>query len=572
MNLKKLFSVLFVVVHCLIGQLLVAQETLSSSEALTLEDSFPNPSETATSSISVPDFPQFLPNGEPLVMKTISTNVQTISKPSVFTGTSKAFSSFAVGQNSLSETSWESVFSLNFNSPVPGTIQDINGFGTGFTQRLPGTGWGIPFNDPYSNLLVNPGCLTISATRFHMYFGWPYPENWPITHPEIGDTLGTKVEGIGTQPFRIVTLFRNVQNWQQSDQICVYLFADPGHGMRSVLHQSGVDGGRDYLFTLEQGGYHTNFPSAGGTYNTGDDIRMTITRLGNYYTVMNEDLTTGMTSIGNYETNFMDFANDLYFGVFYSIPWDFELPKVAQLDYFEIFRLPAEKVIEVITIPDTLWVDKTGAGSGIVFRATTAGPTAVNFIVRTPSGPEFAVGSKPTSQVETEHVAKLSWWGQLPDGSFAEPGTYTVIAEAGGTTKEVGFTVKQTDADIAGLDTWMKDSKDPAAVLPQSVWMRKCPTCPWEQMLDLAPGYFTTLSVSDPVNIVSGNLVWPEVDFSLKSRLPITFARIYNSLDPHVGPLGRGWSSPFFSRLEILASDVIFVNSDGSRVRFKKLH
>ncbi|MDP2362519.1 MAG: DUF6531 domain-containing protein, partial [Ignavibacteria bacterium] len=92
-----------------------------------------------------------------------------------------------------------------------------------------------------------------------------------------------------------------------------------------------------------------------------------------------------------------------------------------------------------------------------------------------------------------------------------------------------------------------------------------CPTTTWDEAILKKTGHIAGLSMSDPVNMVSGNYSYSEVDLTLKSRMPLTLARIYNSLDATIGSFGSGWSSPYFSRLEFVASDVLFINSDGSR-------
>lgn len=51
--------------------------------------------------------------------------------------------------------------SLDFNAPVPGTILDQNGNGTGLLDRLPGTGSEISGNDP--NLHLNVGSLDVTS-------------------------------------------------------------------------------------------------------------------------------------------------------------------------------------------------------------------------------------------------------------------------------------------------------------------------------------------------------------------------------------------------------------------------
>jgi len=220
----------------------------------------------------------------------------------------------------------------------------------------------------------------------------------------------------------------------------------------------------------------------------------------------------------------------------------------------------------VEAIPGTLWIDQSGAGSGIVFRATTSEETTVSFKVRF-SGQEYFLGSAPTVANGADHVAKLSWWGDL-GGKIAPEGGYTIIAEAADSTKENTFVVDHVEGASLGMGKWVT-AKDPKAVVPQDPSPYDCLQQSWPQLANLSEGYFDGLTISDPVNILSGNFLWSTVDFSVKSRIPLVLARVYNSFDSNVGPLGRGWSAPYLSRLGFLASDVIFINSDGSRVFFQ---
>jgi YD repeat-containing protein len=223
-------------------------------------------------------------------------------------------------------------------------------------------------------------------------------------------------------------------------------------------------------------------------------------------------------------------------------------------------------ITSVAATPATLWLDETGAGSGIVFRATADGATTVSFKIITPSGLAMQIGSKHTVPSGGEHVAKMSWWGS-PN---LVAGTYTIIAASGISSKQASFTVRKIDQMVVGLGTWMEHSKDPGVKIPPRPEVHFCPTRTWEELINEKEGFTTGLVLSDPVNIVSGNFVVPEEDLSIRSRLPLVMARIYNSLDPHVGAFGRGWSSPFLARLEFQDSAVVFVNSDGSRVLFSK--
>ncbi|HOI92760.1 MAG TPA: RHS repeat-associated core domain-containing protein [Candidatus Rifleibacterium sp.] len=230
--------------------------------------------------------------------------------------------------------------------------------------------------------------------------------------------------------------------------------------------------------------------------------------------------------------------------------------------------------VSVTPYPSLLMIDSSGTGTGITFRASSSDAGTIAFTLASGTE-EWALGDVTTSEEGLGHVAKLSWWGQLPTSDpdeylIASPGTYLVKAEINGSVATASITVTHVEASVVGVGAWMKDSKDPAAVIPTNIQPEYCPVVSWEQMAFFPIGYFSALSVSDPVNIVSGNYLHSCVDISLQARLSIVLARIYNSLDSNIGIFGRGWSSPFTSHLEIQGSNIIFVNSDGSRIRFIK--
>jgi len=225
-------------------------------------------------------------------------------------------------------------------------------------------------------------------------------------------------------------------------------------------------------------------------------------------------------------------------------------------------NIPA--AVETISAyPPKLWQDSNDSTSGVVFRAETSEDTDVTFTVVPSSGPQIVLGPVPTEN----KVAKLSWWGypSMPSGS------YTIIAATGDDQKQNTFDVIKTGVDLTGLGKWMKNTKDPSAVLPPFAKAEVCPERNWEELLSLPDGYFAKVAVGDPVSTSSGNFSLPEVDFALKDRRTFTIARVYNSLEPKVGSFGRGWSSPLLVNLAISNDYAIFTNSDGSRLRFNKV-
>jgi hypothetical protein len=113
---------------------------------------------------------------------------------------------------------------LDFNGAIPGTIQDANGLGTGFTDRLPGTGT-IYGNDPNLDLLANPGSLTITSA---VADALP-PQNFFQM-----ETLGLKLSGIGTEDFSISAQFRDIG--ALNGQLMLYVGTDANNFVRAGFH------------------------------------------------------------------------------------------------------------------------------------------------------------------------------------------------------------------------------------------------------------------------------------------------------------------------------------------------
>jgi len=92
----------------------------------------------------------------------------------------------------------------------------------------------------------------------------------------------------------------------------------------------------------------------------------------------------------------------------------------------------------------------------------------------------------------------------------------------------------------------------------------------FDNLIPYPSGIQSKFTVDDPVNIPSGNFTHLEEDLSLKARSSLVLARIYNSIDSNVSSFGRGWISPYFSRLGISDSNVEFINSDGAHIIFNR--
>ena len=126
---------------------------------------------------------------------------------------------------------------LTFDTPVPGTIADINGLGTGFTHRLPGTGGSIATNDPNMDLLANPGSLLLTSTRADI-------NQYNTRNLHVLEAPGVFLSNVGTQDISISALFLNVVVPNASDQLELYV----GVSSEKVL-RAGVHDGEVFIFT-----------------------------------------------------------------------------------------------------------------------------------------------------------------------------------------------------------------------------------------------------------------------------------------------------------------------------------
>jgi hypothetical protein len=234
------------------------------------------------------------------------------------------------------------VVSLTFDAPVAGTTQDTNCDGTGFTHRLPVTGWNLPACDPNLDLGVMPGRLTVTSTHFDISTGG--------VNLDIAETLGVKLTAIGTADFSVSALFRDVHISELSDQLDVYVATDDDHVFRAGAHHNGTS--REYDLAQSLNGTDFGLQSL-GTFDVGDDIQVTVTRTGgSTYLVDYKNLTNPANSAWDSVTfHWLDTASDLYVGILYAnnagkVP---DNPKTSQVDEFTV-GIPA--VGGIAELPD----------------------------------------------------------------------------------------------------------------------------------------------------------------------------------------------------------------------------
>ena len=109
-----------------------------------------------------------------------------------------------------------SSLTLEFNAPG-GTILDSTGVGTGFTTRLPGTGGGLPANDPNLTLDTGAGVLNMKSQQAD-YNG--------AAGLGINSAPGVNLSSLGfsgDQDFRVAATFGPLTGREFIDQAGVYV-------------------------------------------------------------------------------------------------------------------------------------------------------------------------------------------------------------------------------------------------------------------------------------------------------------------------------------------------------------
>lgn len=221
--------------------------------------------------------------------------------------------------------------SLIFDSSAPETIADRNGLGTGFTDRLPGTGFDIPANDPNLDLSSNPGLLLLTSTYADInqnYFPGPTANNLGQL-----DAPGFYVPNVSTQDLYVSALFRDVQVPNGSDQLCLYVGMSASNVVRAGFHNGNV-----YLITENQGsGDQSPFVSDFDAFAPGDAVRLTFARNGGEWTLSWEDLTNPSASGSSPGVSipWLDAEPNLYVGVL-AADAGTTIPFTAHIDTFSV--------------------------------------------------------------------------------------------------------------------------------------------------------------------------------------------------------------------------------------------
>jgi hypothetical protein len=199
---------------------------------------------------------------------------------------------------------------LDFRKARANTLQDLSGVGTGLTHRLPGTGQRLPARDPNLRLDPGQGCLELTTTDSDIN---------RQSKVDQGEYLGVRLSDLGftgKEDFAATALIPNIPALEFIGQFGLYAGTRSDNNIRGGVISRREAGSYTQFLVNNNGGRDTNAHFV-GLFSTGDDLRLTLRRLGGKYSLTVENQTTGSASILTIRhPDFLDDAADLYVGLF----------------------------------------------------------------------------------------------------------------------------------------------------------------------------------------------------------------------------------------------------------------
>jgi len=218
---------------------------------------------------------------------------------------------------------------LNFGSPVPGTVADRHGDGTGFTSRLPRTGGALSANDTNLDLSSVPGSLLITSTMTDI--------NHHGVNLGIAEAPTLLVTGLGSNDISVSMLVRGMSVQQGSDQLGIIVGTSAtDETVRANLHEGGA-----YVLSENWAGsgFDDSNTFVANAFNAGDDILLTLSRINGFWGVSWDNLTDSDPghdgSIAAKPLPWLDASPDLYVGIYAANAGNF-VPKTYRVDEFRV--------------------------------------------------------------------------------------------------------------------------------------------------------------------------------------------------------------------------------------------
>jgi hypothetical protein len=199
---------------------------------------------------------------------------------------------------------------LDFTSPVPGTLQDQHGQGIGLTHRLPGTGGDLPECDPNLLLHTDRGALELTTTRSDIN---------TQDRMETGEYLGVRLSDLGftgKEDFEIRATIPRIPGLKVVGQFGLYAGSQSSRNIRGGLISWPKPDTFGLFLVNNVNGRDADLYEV-GLMTTGDDLQLTLRRLGGQYSLVVDDLTRHNSStLAIAHPRFLDQESDLYVGLF----------------------------------------------------------------------------------------------------------------------------------------------------------------------------------------------------------------------------------------------------------------
>lgn len=200
--------------------------------------------------------------------------------------------------------------SLDFARAVPGTIHDAGGRGVGFTHRLPGTGSDLPADDANLALMPDRGALALTTTRsdINTQVGMPTGEYLGVRLADFGFT--------GPEDFAVSALIPQIPGLASVGQFGLYAGSRSDKVIRGGLI-SWPEPDRYLQFLVNNDGGKDSDLYEVGLVTTGDDLKITLRRIGGRYSLVVENLTKHRSStLAIAHPAFLDGERGLHVGLF----------------------------------------------------------------------------------------------------------------------------------------------------------------------------------------------------------------------------------------------------------------
>ena len=205
-------------------------------------------------------------------------------------------------------------WALDFRRPVPGTLLDGAGQGTGLTHRLPGTGVELPARDVRLKLDTEAGRLELTTTRSDIN----------TQHLlEQGEYLGLRLADLGftgREDFEISVTVPNIPALHAVGQFGLYAGPRSDRNIRGGLISRSEPERYGQFLVNNDAGRDTDL-NVVGILSSGDDMHLILRRKDGRYALSVENRSTGSSStLTIRHPEFLDAEKDLHVGFFAADP------------------------------------------------------------------------------------------------------------------------------------------------------------------------------------------------------------------------------------------------------------